>query len=78
MRVALLKEKTKESFIIEGSTVAKKGDYANTVSTFSANLRNNAAFMSGLKDIEMNFTDRRKVNTTEIANFVIRLLAGGK
>lgn len=69
---------TKESFVMEGSVVSKKGDYANIVNTFSANLRSNSSFMKGLKDPDMNFTGRRRVNTTEIANFVLRLQVGGK
>jgi hypothetical protein len=74
VRVAL----TKEKFVIEGSAAAKKGDYAAIVSTLSANLRSSTPFMKGLKDLEMNFVDRRKINTTEVANFVIQSSLNGK
>ncbi len=69
---------TKENFIMEGSVVSKKGDYASIVNTFNADLRNNPSFMKGLKDPEVSFTGRRKVNTTEIANFALRLQVNGK
>lgn len=60
-------------FLIKGSAVSKKNDEMSIVGNFSSNLKKKKQFMSGLQDIEVGSIQRRNIQSTQIADFVISL-----
>ncbi len=60
-------------FLIRGSAVSKKSDEMTIVGNFSSNLKKQKEFMDGLQDIEVGSIQRRNIQSTQVADFVISL-----
>ena len=58
-------------FFIEGSAISKQGDEMNSVHTFTASLKNENAFLEKFSDLELGSIQRRYINKTEVADFLI-------
>ncbi|MFA5060375.1 MAG: PilN domain-containing protein [Candidatus Omnitrophota bacterium] len=57
--------------LIDGSSVSKVGEEMISVGNFASNLKNQKTFMNGLKNVEVGSIQRRKVQSIEIADFLI-------
>ena len=57
--------------MIEGSVVSKMADEMGSVGSLTSNLKSQERFVSGLENIEVGPLQRRKIQTTEIADFSI-------
>mgnify|MGYP001615804926 CR=1 FL=1 len=57
--------------MIEGSVVSKMADEMGSVGSLTSNLKSKERFVSGLENIEVGPLQRRKIQTTEIADFSI-------
>jgi len=57
--------------MIEGSVISKMADEMGSVGAFTTNLKTEKQFLGNLKNIEVGPLQRRKIQTTEIADFSI-------
>jgi len=58
-------------FFIEGSAISKTSNEIINVHSFTANLKNEDAFLEYFTDLELGSIQRRKVNNIEVADFLI-------
>ncbi|MCA9401761.1 MAG: PilN domain-containing protein, partial [Candidatus Omnitrophica bacterium] len=56
---------------MDGSAISKQQKEMIAVHSFTSNLKKNEYFMEQFKNLEQGAIQRRKVNTTEIADFLI-------
>lgn len=62
---------TTDVLFIEGSAISKKKQEMIDVHSFRGNLKEEGAFLKGLKDLELGSIQRRNVSNIEIADFLI-------
>lgn len=60
-----------DKFIIEGSAISKRGEEMVMVGKFTSSLKNDSAFTSDFKDIELTSINRKLIQSVEVADFVI-------
>lgn len=72
-KVAVLNEPGvfKETLVIEGSRIISGGSAEGAIGKFVNSLKENASFLSDFDNIELAKEERKKVENTEIMDFVI-------
>jgi hypothetical protein len=60
------------TLFIEGSGISKQNDQILGVHTFTANLKNDKAFVDHFSGIELDSIQRRYIGKTEVADFLIK------
>jgi len=58
-------------FFIEGSALSKGGDEMINVHTFTSDIKNEPLFVEKVSDLELGSIQRRYINKTEVADFLI-------
>ncbi len=61
----------KDGLTIEGSVVSRMADEMGSVGSLATNLKSQKQFLNGLNNVEVGPLQRRKIQTTEIADFSI-------
>jgi len=63
----------KDSLFIKGSAISKQGREMVGVHNFASSLKKNKYFLEGVKDFSLGSIQMRKINTVEIADFLIKV-----
>ncbi|MFT5386991.1 MAG: Tfp pilus assembly protein PilN [Candidatus Omnitrophota bacterium] len=65
---------TQKMIFVEGSAVSRQHQEMISVHEFTASLKKNKSFLLGFENMELGSIQRRKINTVEIADFLIKAL----
>ncbi len=64
---------TEDMFFIEGSAISKQNKEMINVHRFTSNLRKHDEFFDHLSELELGSMQRRKIDRTEIADFLVKI-----